>query len=75
MNGRFVVFVYADGSDGCAMADRWKQANAGIGAYSCSRSSPATALAPASRQGWHQYAPAVAADRQTGYSYSISPGF
>src|SRR4029434_2337903 len=23
INGRFVVFVYADGGDGCEMVDRW----------------------------------------------------
>ncbi|HZC32477.1 MAG TPA: PKD domain-containing protein, partial [Candidatus Bathyarchaeia archaeon] len=31
--GRPVVFVYADVNDGCAMADRWKAANASINAY------------------------------------------
>ena len=32
MNGKFVVFVYADTNDACGMADRWKQANT-VGAY------------------------------------------
>src|SRR2546422_159946 len=32
INGRFVVFVYADAVDDCAMADRWKQANT-VNAY------------------------------------------
>ena len=36
IDGKFVVFVYADGSDGCGMADRWKQANT-VGAASRNR--------------------------------------
>ncbi len=32
INGRFVIFVYADSSDKCEMADRWNKAN-NVGAY------------------------------------------
>ena len=31
VGGKFVVFVYADGTDNCSMADRWKQANTALG--------------------------------------------
>ena len=57
------------------MADRWKQANAAIGAYLVLKvfGGYRSCLEPAA--GWHQYAPAVATDSQAGYSFSISPGF
>lgn len=74
IDGRFVVFVYADPADGCEMVDRWSEANT-VNAYivlkvfgdyrSCARQP----------NGWHQYAPASAVDAQGGYSYTISPGF
>jgi glycosyl hydrolase family 99 len=69
-----VVFVYNADDTTCDVADRWNQANAGrfyvvLKVFSGYRS---CANQPDS---WHQYAPAVPADRQAGYSYSISPGF
>ena len=75
VNGRFVLFVYADAQDGCAMADRWKQANAAIGAYLVLKVFGGYRSCLSQPQGWHQYAPAVATDSQAGYSFSISPGF
>ena len=74
MDGRFVVFVYADAADGCGMADRWKQANT-VNAYIVLKVFPGYASCTSQPEGWHQYSPAVAADSQGGYSYSISPGF
>jgi Glycosyl hydrolase family 99 len=74
INGKFVVFVYADGADGCAMADRWKQANT-VGAYVVLKVFPGYANCASQPDGWHQYSPAVAADNQAGHSYAISPGF
>ena len=74
VNGKPVLFVYADPSDGCPMVDRWRQANAGrfylvlkvfAGYRQCS----------AQPDSWHQYGPASATDSQPGYSYSVSPGF
>ncbi|HEX4717383.1 MAG TPA: fibronectin type III domain-containing protein, partial [Thermoleophilaceae bacterium] len=75
VNGRFVVFVYADGADACGMADRWSQANALINAYVVLKvfSGYRNCLNQPAR--WHQYAPAVAQDSQSGYSFAISPGF
>jgi hypothetical protein len=74
INGRFVVFVYSDGGDNCGMADRWKQANT-VGAYVVLKVFNGYRTCPSQPDGWHQYSPAVAADHQNGYSYSISPGF
>jgi Glycosyl hydrolase family 99/Fibronectin type III domain len=75
VNGRFVVFVYADAADACAMADRWAQANALINAYVVLKvfSGYRNCLNQPAR--WHQYAPAVAQDSQSGNSFAISPGF
>jgi acid phosphatase type 7 len=74
IDGRFVVFVYADGADGCAMADRWKQANS-LNAYIVLKVFAGYRNCASQPDGWHQYAPAVAADSQGTYSYAISPGF
>jgi len=74
VNGAFVVFVYAQPTDGCAMADRWKQANT-VGAYVVLKVFPGFATCASQPQGWHQYAPAAAEDSQAGRSFAISPGF
>ncbi|HLO29460.1 MAG TPA: alkaline phosphatase family protein [Anaerolineales bacterium] len=74
IGGRFVVFVYADGSDACAMVDRWKQANT-VGAYLVLKVFSGYRNCTNQPDGWHQYSPAVAADSQKGYSYAIAPGF
>ena len=74
VNGKFVVFVYADGNDACGMADRWKQANT-VGAYIVLKVFPGYKNCPSQPDSWHQYSPAVATDSQQGYSYAIAPGF
>jgi hypothetical protein len=74
LNGRFVVFVYAQSADGCNMADRWKQANT-MGAYIVLKVFEGYAACSSQPDAWHQYAPAGAADSQAGQSFSISPGF
>ena len=48
VNGKFVVFVYADGNDACGMVDRWKQANT-VGAYIVLKVFPGYRDCPASR--------------------------
>jgi hypothetical protein len=75
VGGRFVVFVYGDATDGCGMADRWSQANAGIGAYIVLKVFPGYRNCTNQPASWHQYSPAVSTDSQVGFSYSISPGF
>ncbi len=64
VNGKFVVFVYADGNDGCGMADRWKQGNT-VGAYVVLKVFSGYRLCASQPDNWHQYAPAVEADRQS----------
>jgi hypothetical protein len=73
VGGRPVIFVYDNAGD-CATVDRWLAGNTEnfylvlkvfVGYRSCANQPDS----------WHQYAPAVARDRQVGYSYSISPGF
>ena len=74
IDGRFVVFVYADASDRCSMADRWEQANL-VNAYVVLKVFSGYRSCASQPEGWHQYGPAVAADAQGRFSYSISPGF
>jgi glycosyl hydrolase family 99/calcineurin-like phosphoesterase family protein len=74
IDGRFVVFVYADGTDACGMADRWTQANT-VGAYLVLKVFSGYRTCASQPDGWHQYSPAVAADSQKGFSYAIGPGF
>ncbi len=56
------------------MVDRWKQANT-VNAYLVLKVFLGYKTCANQPDGWHQYAPALAADSQPGYSYSISPGF
>jgi hypothetical protein len=74
IDGKFVVFVYNADDRGCAVSARWQQANS-VGAYIVLKTMPGYLTCTAQPQSWHQYAPAVAADHQNGYCYSISPGF
>jgi hypothetical protein len=74
IKGRFVVFVYAQPSDGCDMAQRWKTANT-VGAYVVLKVFPGYRACPAQPDGWHQYSPDQPEDDQRPYSFSISPGF
>jgi hypothetical protein len=70
---RPVIFVYGDPNDGCAMADRWKQANT-IGAYIVLKAFNGYRACGSQPDAWHQYSPAVEAAALSS-SYSISPGF
>jgi hypothetical protein len=77
VNGKFVVFVYADATDACGMADRWVQADNALGhpAYIVLKVFAGYKTCTSQPDSWHQYSPAVATDHQSGYSYAISPGF
>ncbi len=77
VNGKFVVFVYADAADACGMADRWVQADNALGhpAYIVLKVFAGYRNCASQPDSWHQYSPAVATDRQAGYSFAISPGF
>ncbi|MEP6753145.1 MAG: hypothetical protein ABI959_10410 [Candidatus Dormiibacterota bacterium] len=74
VEGRPVLFVYADGADGCGMSARWKQANT-LGFYVALKVFPGFRACASQPDGWHQYAPAGAADSQPGFSFTISPAF
>lgn len=75
INDKPVIFVYGDGGDTCATADRWKQANAGEGFYVVLKVFANFTTCSSQPDGWHQYGPASATDSQGQYSYTISPGF
>lgn len=74
VGGKPVIFVYADANDGCGMASRWKQANAGR-FYVVLKVFPGYLSCADQPNSWHQYAPSVATDSQPGQSFSVSPGF
>jgi hypothetical protein len=71
---RPVIFVYADSTDGCDMARRWRQANHAR-AYVALKVFPGFERCRFKPAAWYQYAPAVATDAQRGRSFAISPGF
>ena len=74
IDGRFVVFVYADGADACGMASRWAQANT-VNAYIVLKVFSGYKTCAQQPAGWHQYGPASASADMAPYSYTISPGF
>ena len=74
VDGRPVVFVYADGTDGCGMADRWAAGNTS-GVYVVLKVFPGYKTCANQPQGWHQYAPASATQSHTPDSFAVSPGF
>jgi hypothetical protein len=74
IDNRFVIFVYADDTDGCDVVERWHQANT-MNAYIVLKVFSGYQLCPNQPDGWHQYAPANPVDSQGQYSYTISPGF
>jgi hypothetical protein len=74
IDGRFVVFVYADSSDGCAMASRWANANT-VEAFVVLKVFNGYASCAEQPDEWHQYAPAVANSVHGTHSFAISPGF
>jgi hypothetical protein len=74
VDGKPVIFVYADAADACGMADRWAAGNTS-GFYVVLKVFSGYGQCAKQPQGWHQYAPAVATDRQGTWSYAVSPGF
>jgi Glycosyl hydrolase family 99 len=75
IDGKPVIFVYAGPDDGCAMAQRWYEANAVEGFYTVLKVFNGYTSCAGDASSWHQYAPAEAEDNQQGSSFSISPGF
>ena len=74
VDGRFVVFVYADARDDCGMAKRWSGAR-GIGAYVMLKIFSGYQRCANQPDGWYQYSPDVGGVSVPGSSYTISPGF
>ncbi len=72
--GRPVIFVYADGADGCPMVDRWKAANT-LGFYLVLKVFPGYGSCANQPDNWHQYGPAAHYDAQGSHAISISPGY
>jgi RNA polymerase sigma factor (sigma-70 family) len=71
--GRPVIFVYADGNDGCGMAARWAQANRTAHYYVVLKVFGGYLKCADQPQGWHQYVDSL--DVQRGFSAVTSPGF
>jgi hypothetical protein len=74
VDGRFVVFAFADEADDCGMADRWDRANT-VGAYVVLKVFDGYRDCGPQPDGWHQYAPSSPEEGHDHHSYSISPGF
>ncbi len=74
IGGKPVIFVFTDGNDACAMAQRWHDANT-LGFYVVLKVFSGYTACATQPDGWHQYGPASAKDSQGKYSYTISPGF
>ena len=74
IDGRFVIFVYADGGDACGMASRWAQGNT-VNAYVVLKVFSGYKTCSDQPASWHQYGPASATADMSPYSYTISPGF
>ena len=75
IDGKPVIFVYADANDACGMAQRWRQANASEGFYTVLKVFSDYSSCASDASAWHQYAPVEAEDNQPGESFTISPGF
>ncbi len=75
INGKPVIFVYADGLDGSDMASRWAQARSQTGFYVVLKVYSGYKTDPNQPDSWHQYAPAIRYDSQAPYSFAVSPGF
>jgi hypothetical protein len=74
VGGRFVVFVYANGADGCGTARRWAEANT-VGAYVVLSGFGGWATCPWQPQAWHQYSATLPEYTFSPTSFMISPGF
>ncbi len=76
IDGKPVIFAYADAADGCGMVDRWRRANEPAhDFYVVLKVFDGYRTCSAQPESWHQYAPSIRADRQPSFSFSVSPGF
>ena len=75
INGKPVVFVYANGADNCSMAQRWAQGTAGKNIYVVLKVFSGYLACADQPSSWHQYSGAVREDRQGKFSTTIAPSF
>jgi hypothetical protein len=73
IDGRPVLFAYADGADGCGMATRWRAANT-ASFYVVLKVFSRYAACADQPDAWRQDGPSTAADSQAGHSSTISLG-
>lgn len=74
-DGRFVVFVYGGAADSCPMAERWRDANATVGAYLVLKAFAGHRDCSAQPAAWHQYSGDQAEYGLQPDAFMISPGF
>ena len=74
VDGRFVVYVYGDASDGCETAARWREANT-VGAYLVLKAFAGYRTCAAQPDAWHQYSAALPEYDLLPDSFMIAPGF
>jgi hypothetical protein len=74
VGGRPVLFVYNANDASCAVGEKWKQANVGYNFHLVLKVFPGYRNCGLGLD-WHQYGPAVAEDVQSGFSFTISPGY
>jgi hypothetical protein len=74
VDGRFVVYVYGDASDGCDTAARWRAANT-VGAYLVLKAFAGYRTCAAQPDAWHQYSAALPEYDLLPDSFMIAPGF
>jgi hypothetical protein len=75
INGKPVVFVYANGADNCSMAQRWAQGTAGKNIYVVLKVFSGYLACADQPSSWHQYSGDVREDRQGKFSTTITPSF
>ena len=75
IDGKWVLFVYADPNDRCGMAHRWRDAQTpDLGAYVVLKVFPGYRTC-STGAAWHEYGPGDRATNMSPYAFSISPGF
>ena len=77
IDGKPVIFVWADGGDGAGMAQRWHDANqqAATQFYVVLKLFSGYKTVQPQPDSWHQYAPASRVSAHPPASFAVSPGF
>jgi hypothetical protein len=78
IDGRWVLFVYSDETDGCGMVSRWTEAKmTHPEVYIVLRVFPGYGGCASQPDAWHQYSVSnkSGSDSQLPFSYTIQPGF